>query len=40
VSPLQVFNEAAEALATHQIEYDQIYPHPVSWQCRECEVRA
>jgi len=28
VSPLQVFNEAAEALATHQIEYDQIYPHP------------
>jgi len=23
-----LFNQAAEALATHQIEYDQIYPHP------------
>lgn len=23
-----VFNEAADAVATHQIEYDQIYPHP------------
>lgn len=25
----QVFNEAAEALCTSQLEYDQIYPHPV-----------
>ncbi|TXT08913.1 hypothetical protein VHUM_03041 [Vanrija humicola] len=23
-----VFNEAADAIATHQVEYDQIYPHP------------
>jgi glycerol kinase len=22
------FDETAEAVATHQIEYDQIYPHP------------
>lgn len=31
-----VFSETAEAVATHQIEYDQIYPHP-GWHEQKLE---